>query len=798
MPKRIFALFVACLFAISLIAQIKWPAITQTTKPWTRWWWEGSAVDKKNLTWNLEQYQKAGLGGVEITPIYGVYGYEKQFINFLSPQWMEMLCHTLIEAKRLGIGVDLANATGWPFGGPWVTDNDASETIYLKTYAVKGGEQTKDTIEYIREALIRTANNKPVSIDTILKPVYVNKNLQSLALDQIQYPGKLPLKVLMAYSDEKVAFDITNNIDASRKLNWMAPTDKWTIYALFEGLHGKMVERAAPGGEGYAIDHFSQTAANNYFKKFDSAFNGYDISYLRSFFNDSYEVDDARGQANWTPDFFSEFKKRKGYDLKEHLPALFGKDDTTINSRVIYDYRSVIDELLLEHFTITWKKWAGSKGKMVRNQSHGSPANTLDLYSVVDIPETEGNDILRFKFATSAANVTGKKLVSSESATWLNEHFLSSLSDVKKAIDLYFLGGVNHIFYHGTAYSPKEAPWPGWLFYAAVHFQPTNPQWKDFHVLNEYITRVQSFLQSSKPDNDVLVYYPIADRYSQPATELLQHFDGMERNFEKTDFEYVSKWMLEHGYSFDFFSDRQLQKFAISGDKIITGENSYQAILLPANKLIPEESMQKLIDLANNGATIIFYKNLPVDVPGLNKLEERQQNFKKMMSGLSFKQLDNGMKIMDTKGGGTIIGSNDINQLFGALNIRQERLVERELQFTRRINNDTTYYFIVNRNDKQFDDWAAIDGNFQTVLLFDAMNKKSGLAKFIPEDNFKTNVRLRLQPAESIIIKAIKSHMKAQSFVYYKQISQPKEIKGNWTIEFLDGGTCITKKHYYH
>jgi hypothetical protein len=175
-------------------------------------------------------------------------------------------------------------------------------------------------------------------------------------------------------------------------------------------------------------------------------------------------VDDARGQSNWTPDFFAEFKKRKGYDLKTQLPALFSKDAAEKNSRVIYDYRSVIDELLLEHFTMTWKKWASTKGKMLRNQSHGSPANTLDLYSVVDIPETEGTDILRFKFATSAANVSGKQLVSSESATWLNEHFLSSWGDVKKAIDLYFLGGVNHIFYHGTEYSPKEAKWPGWYF----------------------------------------------------------------------------------------------------------------------------------------------------------------------------------------------------------------------------------------------------------------------------------------------------------------------------------------------
>jgi hypothetical protein len=54
-----------------------------------------------------------------------------------------------------------------------------------------------------------------------------------------------------------------------------------------------MVERAGPGGEGLAIDHFSPKALENYLKKFDTAFKGYDLSYLRCFFNDSYEVDDA-------------------------------------------------------------------------------------------------------------------------------------------------------------------------------------------------------------------------------------------------------------------------------------------------------------------------------------------------------------------------------------------------------------------------------------------------------------------------------------------------------------------------
>ena len=143
MFKKIVSLFVFIFSFLFSFSQLQWPSITNTTKPWTRWWWEGSAVTKKDLTWNLEQYQKAGLGGVEITPIYGVYGYENSFIRFLSPQWMDVFMHTLNESKRLGLGVDLANATGWPFGGPWVKDDDASKSVYYKTYVVNGGQQLK-------------------------------------------------------------------------------------------------------------------------------------------------------------------------------------------------------------------------------------------------------------------------------------------------------------------------------------------------------------------------------------------------------------------------------------------------------------------------------------------------------------------------------------------------------------------------------------------------------------------------------------------------------------------------------
>src|SRR6185312_12718565 len=529
----------------SVHAQLEWPAVTAQTKPWTRWWWMGSAVDKADLAANIEKNAAAGLGGLELTPIYGVHGYENQFVDYLSPKWMDLFTYTLGEAKRLGLGLDMTTGTGWPFGGgPLIDSAYACRELFYKTWSVKGGEGLSDSIRYQQEGYVHT-DGRPTTISQLVEPVYANKDLQALALFQVRFPHSLPPFSLMAYSAD----------------------------GLFLGWHGKMVERAAPGAEGNVIDHFSSKALRRYLSRFDTAFEDHDLAPLRCFFNDSYEVDDSRGQSNWTTDFFDFFRRRRGYDLREHLPALFGKDTPDNNSRVICDYRETISDLLLEQFTKPWHDWAHAKGARIRDQAHGSPANILDLYAASDIPETEGSEILRYKFATSAAHVTGKPLASSESVTWLDEHFLSSYADVKTALDKYWLGGVNHVLYHGTAYTPKSDPWPGWLFYASVHFTPNDPDWSAFYALNQYVARIQSFLQEGQPDNDILLYYPIYDSWSEPCEALLKHYDRMDPEFTGTGFKECAEFLQNHGYSFDYISDKQVQA--------LTSPTHYRAIVLP-------------------------------------------------------------------------------------------------------------------------------------------------------------------------------------------------------------------------
>lgn len=799
-----------------------WPRIEAEQKPWTRWWWMGSAVDKQNLTHELETLKEANIGGVEVTPIYGVAGYENQFIDYLSPGWMEMLEHTLSEGQRLGVGIDMATGTGRPFGGPWINEEHASKRLYYKTFELAGGQRLEEPVKYQQESYVRSVGNsvyelhgflkaegeepegtpedplqkagsKPLTIDDVEKPISANENLQALALEQVRFEEALPLTSLMAYSDAGKVLNLTNKVQADGTLDWTAPQGSWRLYALFSGWHGKIVERAAPGGEGFVLDHFSGDALDHYLATFDTAFAGRNIDNLRSFFNDSYEVDDAEGQANWTPSFFEEFEQHRGYDLRNHLPALLeGEGTAEEQSRVITDYRETISDLLLEQFSQKWDQWAEEKDALVRYQAHGSPANILDLYAASDIPETEGTDILRAKMASSAANVTGKQLTSAESATWLNEHFTSSLSDVKKAVDRYFISGVNHIFYHGTAYSPEGEEWPGWLFYAAVHFNDRNPFWDHFEHFNHYIARVQSFLQSGTPDNDILLYFPIHDQWSEPsegARGMLRHFDGgLDSGFDGTAFKQGAEQMVEEGYAFDFISDKQLQGLKQVGDGLRTGDISYKTVVVPQSRYIPVATFDKLIDLAEEGATIIAYQGLPEGVPGLGNLDKRQARFNDLTRSLNFRPVSPGNIQVAKVGEGRFVQGTNLDELLTFAGIGRETMVDRELRYVRRKHDSGSTYFITNWGDKKVDGWVPLARKAESAVIFDPMQDNKGYAKIRNSGNDGSEVYLQMSPGESFIVKTMDSGSHDSTYEYVEPSGEAESIDGTWTIEFTEGG----------
>jgi hypothetical protein len=130
--------------------ELSWPAITAQTKPWVRWWWPGNAVDTTNIARQLKLFQPAGLGGAQIIPVYGVKGWESYYLDFLSPEWMQMMQSTVTEAHQLGLGVDMALETGWCFGGTTITNDDANALVVEKTFDVIGGGKLDGTFHVKR------------------------------------------------------------------------------------------------------------------------------------------------------------------------------------------------------------------------------------------------------------------------------------------------------------------------------------------------------------------------------------------------------------------------------------------------------------------------------------------------------------------------------------------------------------------------------------------------------------------------------------------------------------------------
>ena len=768
-----------------------WPEVHRETKPWTRWWWLGNIADEISLTASMEACAAAGLGGLELTPIYGVRGYEDRFVPFLSPRWTQLFEYTLTEARRLDLGIDLSTGTGWPFGGPWLAEADAAHYLAHKTYVVAAGRPLAEPIAFTQSPLLRTAGQRKVTLDELHQPLEARDDLQDLALDQVRFERPLPLVTLMAFSATSAPLDLTSRVRADGSLDWTAPADAgdWTLYALFAGPHGKRVERAAPGGEGPALDHFSSTALQNYLARLSATLpvcHPIDDKRpsFRAFFNDSYEVDDAQGEADWTPRFFAEFEKRRGYDLRQHLPALFAGPDT----RVLSDYRETISDLLLDEFTVPWREWAHARGALIRNQPHNSPAQILDLYAASDIPEQEGNGLLAMKLASSAAHLTGKPLAAAETATWLNEHFLTTLAELKQNADTFLLAGLNHLVYHGTALSPADAPWPGFQFYASVELSPANPLWTDFAALNAYVTRVQSFLQSGAPDEDVLLYHNIHDTWAIRGDGALPHFGHGERDPMGVTAAATATELRAAGLGFDYVSDRLLQNVTVESGRLRSAHASYAAIVLPAVSFIPERTLARLVALAEAGATIVVQRRLPARPAGFAADETA---FARSLAQIhrALATAADGIATAPLGRGQFLVGENLPALLARCRDLPRETLRERGLDFIRRRTDDGGFvYFVVNRSDRAIAAWTpfAHVAPDTAAVFFDPMTGAIGRAA-----SRENEIYLQLAPGESRLVRTYTSDIAAAAWPYLQPAAAPQPLAGEWSVVFEHGGPTL-------
>ena len=727
--------FLLCILLSQLCLAQEWPASSIQTRPGSRWWWLGSAVTEEELSRNMDEIASHGIHTLEITPIYGVKGKEKDHIVFLSPQWMNMLRHVQQVGARDSIQIDMNCGTGWPFGGPQVPLDEAACFVAFRvdTFSVNRSRSMDIPVTLDRSSL-RTATKR----SSVSKEI-----LQTAKLQRV-----------LAYSiDEKgIYYDLTSSVDDG-KLHWEMPKGRWQVLSIYVLRTMQMVKRSSPGGEGLVIDHFNKDAVAHYLQRFDKAFEASGVPFPDTFFNDSYEVYGA----DWTPTLLDEFKVRRGYALEPYLPDLLMGGDHEI--KVLIDYRQTLSEMLLENFTEQWTSWAHSHDVRTRNQAHGSPANLIDVYAAVDIPEVEGfglsdfgikglrtdsnltrpnySDLSMLKYASSAAHITGKPLTSCETFTWLTEHFRTSLSQLKPDMDLVFCAGVNRMFFHGTCYSPFDDPWPGWRFYASIDMSPTNSIWRDAPYFMDYVDRCQRFLQWGKPDNDFLVYLPVRDMWSKRKENLLMMFEISSMDKNAPEFIDIVMKVDSLGYDCDYISDRYLLTTSFENGKLMTSSGAtYKALILPESSFMPEAVKQHVDELRRKGAPIVYGSDL-MDMQHYAKPE--------MIKSVH------------------------------------------RLKAIRRSNEKGYHYFIANLTPHDVDQYISLSVDFKSVALFNPMD-----GEIYQGDVKDGKLRLQLKSGESVIVQTFDEEQPVGGKKKLSRIVDYKDLTNqHWTLRFIESEPSV-------
>ena len=607
-----------------------------SARPLTRWWWFGGAITPEEITRELTFMRDAGLGGVELQPVYPVAVDDpKRNIHntpYLTDAWFDLLRHVARETSRLGLQLDLTLGSGWPYGGPFIPIELSARRLLVFRQEIEGPRRV--SFGYLAGEIMEGDN----ILFTLAAPL-----LPSGAPDIVH--SKIIARGEMALLG-----------------GWQAPAGKWLVALFLDSPTRMQVKRPTIGMEGYILDHFNHKALAVFLQAVGDLtlrqLESVGPQPIHSVFCDSLEVYGA----DWTGAMFPEFKRRRGYDLEPYLPALW-EYAGTLTPHVRYDYHLTLSELTLEGFFDPLVKWSEMHKVTARIQAHGAMGDVMRAYSLAHVPEGEDNpghdrymvNLQHRRLASSAGHVYGKALISAETYTALRTSlFLVTLEMMKAVTDGMFLDGINQIVNHGYPSSPPQAGLPGWTFYAASVINHNNTWWRHYPYLTRYIRRVAAILRQGSAVNPVAVYLPLADVYARYGCgslnldEALQHHLGLG----------LFLALRRGGYDFDVLNDHALTEVArVDSGRLRAGTAEYRVIIVPECRLMPPESLARLTEFARSGGTLIFIGKGPDFAPGLTDQDPRTTQLQ--------------ATLRDLAGNGTSIFSQDaanaVEQLRAAL-----------------------------------------------------------------------------------------------------------------------------------
>lgn len=597
--------------------------------PFVRWWWNGNKVEAKELVRELRLLKDAGIGGVEINPVefpsrFEGDDLEKPSIKWLSDEWINMLKVTFDEAKSLGMTCDLIVGSGWPFGAEYLEGEERAQIVVIAVKKLTGPiEYEISRFEIFKEA------------DPAVSSPFPGRTMELLSLNLVPDP-------LSAVKDILCLSDYIEN----ETIKISVPKGKYALYALVKIKGFMQVINGAPGATGPVLNHYNERAIWDYLIRMSDLIKrklGPLSNHIRALFTDSLELEGS----NWSSDLMDEFRKRRGYDLLPYLPFVlfrtgamgnvtnfeygvnFSEEFEAKFRRMRYDFEITKAELLEERFIKTYVEWCKGLGVKSRAQAYGRSFFPLESSFHYDIPESESwtmnwlkhrigeempeEDYRRGraytminKYVSSAANLTGKRLVSCEEMTDTYKVFNTTLEDLKVGGDQSAITGATHSIFHGFNYSPPEAPYPGWIRYGA-YYNENNTWWPYFHLYNEYKARISALLQNVTMYTDIGILPPVDDMWSNIGAQMEPFPSITHVGYLTLVWEAINK----NGSGCDYLSQRVISHAEIKKGFLMFGPKRYHTIFMVQVDSLKPETAKKLYEFIASGGRVFCIDTFP-------------------------------------------------------------------------------------------------------------------------------------------------------------------------------------------
>lgn len=162
-----------------------------SARPHTWWHWMNGNVTAEGITKDLEEMQKAGIGGVQQFDV--TTGIPEGPVRYLSKEWKKMVEHGVSEAGRLGLEYCIHNCAGWSTaGGPWITPELSMKKVVWTETHVQGPmdiarilRRPEANMDYYEDIAVLAFPTPPGGVTDMQKlnpELFISKRGQSAAI----------------------------------------------------------------------------------------------------------------------------------------------------------------------------------------------------------------------------------------------------------------------------------------------------------------------------------------------------------------------------------------------------------------------------------------------------------------------------------------------------------------------------------------------------------------------------------------------------------------------------------------